>query len=224
MQGFEIEKLNFFRNGVVKLPPGFRFQPTDEELVFQYLKCKVYSCPLPPSVIREVNVFKFDPWDLPGDSEDERYFFSNREAKYPNSNRTNRATGSGYWKATGADKQIVSARMNQLIGMKKTLVFYRGKAPNGIRTDWFMHEYRLLHTECTASNSTQNNGPVQMQDWVICRIFRKNRNNNGMIKIDGNANLGLISSSSSSDSGSSVITEVSSTGLSGSDNEINEEV
>ena len=60
------KQLNFVRDGVTKLPPGFRFQPTDEELVFQYLKCKVFSFPLPASIIPEVNVCKYDPWDLPG--------------------------------------------------------------------------------------------------------------------------------------------------------------
>lgn len=54
------------RHGVTRLPPGFRFQPTDEELVFQYLKCKVFSLPLPASIIPETNVYKYDPWDLPG--------------------------------------------------------------------------------------------------------------------------------------------------------------
>jgi hypothetical protein len=48
------------------LPPGFRFQPTEEELVFQYLKRKILSWPLPASVIPEVNVCKYDPWELPG--------------------------------------------------------------------------------------------------------------------------------------------------------------
>lgn len=61
-----MEKLNFVKNGVLRLPPGFRFHPTDEELVVQYLKRKVFSCPLPASIIPEVDVCKYDPWDLPG--------------------------------------------------------------------------------------------------------------------------------------------------------------
>lgn len=61
-----MDKFNFVRNGMIRLPPGFRFQPTDEELVFQYLRCKVFSCPLPASIIPEVNVCMYDPWDLPG--------------------------------------------------------------------------------------------------------------------------------------------------------------
>jgi len=165
-----MEKLNFVKNGELRLPPGFRFHPTDEELVVQYLKRKVFSCPLPASVIPEFDVCKSDPWDLPGfhysllpplsssqfiqsncnvssgDLEKERYFFSTKEPKYPNGNRSNRATSSGYWKATGLDKQILTSKGNQVVGMKKTLVFYRGKPPHGSRTDWIMHEYRLLNS------------------------------------------------------------------------------
>lgn len=61
-----MEKINFVKNGVLRLPPGFRFHPTDEELVMQYLKRKVFACPLPASIIPEVDVCKSDPWDLPG--------------------------------------------------------------------------------------------------------------------------------------------------------------
>lgn len=165
-----MEKVNFVKNGELRLPPGFRFHPTDEELVVQYLKRKVFSCPLPASIIPEVDVCKSDPWDLPGALEQERYFFSTKEAKYPNGNRSNRATNSGYWKATGLDKQIVTSKGNHVVGMKKTLVFYRGKPPHGSRTDWIMHEYRLLPT------SSHSQSPVvPMENWVLCRIFLKRR-------------------------------------------------
>lgn len=124
-----------------------------------------------------------------GDSEQERYFFSTKQVKYPNGSRSNRATASGYWKATGLDKQIVS---HQTVGMKKTLVFYRGKPPKGRRTDWIMHEYRL-HT-ADANNSPQvtlsfnqllSNSSLSywlwqiylQEKWVLCRIFFKRRGN-----------------------------------------------
>lgn len=171
-----MERLNFVKDGVLRLPPGFRFHPTDEELVVQYLKRKVLSFPLPASIIPEVEVCKSDPWDLPGDSEHERFFFSTKEIKYPNGNRSNRATQSGYWKATGLDKQIVATRSRQVVGMKKTLVFYKGKPPTGSRTDWIMHEYRLASPTQTPElkNSTQGS-----EKWVLCRIFLKKRGGNG---------------------------------------------
>lgn len=171
-----MEKPTLVRNGVIsRLPPGFRFHPTDEELVVQYLKRKAFACPLPASIIHEVNVCKYDPWDLPaGDWEKEKYFFSNREVKYLNGNRCNRATGSGYWKATGIDKQIVASRSNQAVGMKKTLVFYRGKPTKGSKTDWIMHEYRLMGACPQTKNSTQNS-TVHTEDWVLCRVFLKKR-------------------------------------------------
>ena len=69
------------------------------------------------------------------------YFFSHKDKKYPTGTRTNRATAAGFWKATGRDKAIhTSARR---IGMRKTLVFYKGRAPHGQKSDWIMHEYRL---------------------------------------------------------------------------------
>ena len=97
-----------------------------------------------------------------GESGQERYFFSTREAKYPNGNRSNRATLSGYWKATGKDKPILLPNNTRvMVGIKKTLVFYRGKPPHGSRTDWIMHEYRLPH-----SNSlTLKANPAQVTNY-----------------------------------------------------------
>jgi hypothetical protein len=50
----------------LELPPGFRFHPTDEELVNHYLCKKCASMPLAVPIIREIDLYKYDPWQLPG--------------------------------------------------------------------------------------------------------------------------------------------------------------
>lgn len=79
------------------------------------------------------------------EEQNEWYFFSHKDKKYPTGTRTNRATKAGFWKATGRDKAIY--RKQCLVGMRKTLVFYKGRAPNGQKSDYIMHEYRLETNE-----------------------------------------------------------------------------
>ncbi|XP_054810735.1 NAC domain-containing protein 37-like isoform X2 [Prosopis cineraria] len=153
------------------VPPGFRFHPTDEELVGYYLKKKVAYQKIDLDVIREIDLYRIEPWDLQErcwigyEEQKEWYFFSHKDKKYPTGTRTNRATMAGFWKATGRDKAVYDKR--KLIGMRKTLVFYKGRAPNGLKTDWIMHEYRLESDE---------NGPPQEEGWVVCRAFKKKKN------------------------------------------------
>ncbi|XP_022738093.1 NAC domain-containing protein 7-like [Durio zibethinus] len=155
-------------NAFSQVPPGFRFHPTDEELVDYYLRKKITSRRIDLDVIRDVDLYKIEPWDLQElcrigtEEQNEWYFFSHKDKKYPTGTRTNRATAAGFWKATGRDKAIYSK--HDLIGMRKTLVFYKGRAPNGQKSDWIMHEYRL---------ETDENGTPQEEGWVVCRVFKK---------------------------------------------------
>ncbi|CAN6810762.1 unnamed protein product [Brassica oleracea] len=129
------------------MPPGFRFHPTDEELITYYLLKKVLDSSFSCAAISQVDLNKSEPWELPAEKakmgEKEWYFFTLRDRKYPTGLRTNRATEAGYWKATGKDREIKSSKTNSLLGMKKTLVFYKGRAPKGEKSCWVMHEYRL---------------------------------------------------------------------------------
>lgn len=94
------------------------------------------------------------------EDQNEWYFFSHKDKKYPTGTRTNRATAAGFWKATGRDKAIYSK--HDLIGMRKTLVFYKGRAPNGQKSDWIMHEYRL---------ETEENGTHQASSQIFYLNF-----------------------------------------------------
>lgn len=76
--------------------------------------------------------------------EKEWYFFTPRDRKYKNGLRPNRAAGDGYWKATGADKKVWYKGI--VVGYRKALVFYQGKAPKGDKTNWIMHEFRVAST------------------------------------------------------------------------------
>ncbi|XP_050221416.1 NAC domain-containing protein 7-like [Mercurialis annua] len=150
------------------VPPGFRFHPTDEELVDYYLRKKIHSRRIDLDVIKDVDLYKIEPWDLQEicrigtNDESDWYFFSHKDKKYPTGTRTNRATVAGFWKATGRDKAIYTK--HELVGMRKTLVFYKGRAPNGQKSDWIMHEYRL---------ETDENATAQEEGWVVCRVFKK---------------------------------------------------
>ncbi|KAF4377161.1 hypothetical protein G4B88_009153 [Cannabis sativa] len=150
-------------------PPGFRFYPTDEELVLYYLKRKICGKKLRLNVIGETDVYKFEPEELPGMSilktgDRQWFFFSPRDRKHPNGARSNRGTKHGYWKATGKNRSITSTTRS--VGVKKTLVFYKGHAPQGERTDWVMHEYTLDEEELKRCQNLQDY-------YALYKVFKK---------------------------------------------------
>ncbi|KAK7251889.1 hypothetical protein RIF29_35485 [Crotalaria pallida] len=158
--------------------PGFRFHPTDEELVGFYLKRKIQQWPMSIELIKQLDIYKYDPWDLPklaSTGEKEWYFYCPRDRKYRNSARPNRVTGAGFWKATGTDRPIYSSEGSKCIGLKKSLVFYKGRAAKGVKTDWMMHEFRLPSlTDSSSSPKKYLDKTIPANDsWAICRIFKK---------------------------------------------------
>ncbi|CAH2063159.1 unnamed protein product [Thlaspi arvense] len=176
--------MNISVNGQSQVPPGFRFHPTEEELLQYYLRKKISNIKIDLDVIRDVDLNKLEPWDIQEmckigtTPQNDWYFFSHKDKKYPTGTRTNRATTVGFWKATGRDKIIYSN--GDRIGMRKTLVFYKGRAPHGQKSDWIMHEYRLDENVLISFPNHDDDVAVEMCDviggdegWVVCRVFMK---------------------------------------------------
>ncbi|CAO2045566.1 unnamed protein product [Urochloa humidicola] len=168
------------------VPPGFRFHPTDEELLSYYLRRKVASEPIVPDIIREVDPSKLQPWDLldhcsvgMGSPDDYCYFFSHNHKG--SRAAVNRGTTAGYWKPVGRDKAIFVCT-GERIGLRKTWVFYTStprRASRGRKTDWTMHEYRL-----DDDDSNDILVPVQHDAWVVCKIFKKKGTRRGSQRPD----------------------------------------
>ncbi|CAI5465424.1 unnamed protein product [Closterium sp. Yama58-4] len=128
-------------------PPGFRFRPTDEELLCYYLRRRVEGLPIAWNAIGDVDLYESEPWELPARAtcpipgDGEWFFFTSRNLKYPSGYRSNRATTAGYWKATGKDRPVnvrlsgssggSDGKGEQRVraGFKKTHVFYISLTP-----------------------------------------------------------------------------------------------
>ncbi|XP_057468164.1 NAC domain-containing protein 1-like [Actinidia eriantha] len=100
----------------IDLPPGYRFVPTDTELVVHYLFNKVSHKPLPGNMIITINIYDFHPQQL---------------ARY-----------------------------------KMSLDFYEGGPRDGRKTEWKMHEYKILPTR--KSNAADS---MKLDDLVLCKIY-----------------------------------------------------
>ncbi|XP_010654315.2 NAC domain-containing protein 2-like [Vitis vinifera] len=165
-------------------PPGYRFLPTDEQLIKDYLLRKVNNEPLPINRIRTVVLYDYRPDVLVENNhnrnahrEKQWYFFTLRERKHPNGTRPSRSVAhglDGYWKATSVDKAIISD--GQVIGFRKALDFYDGNQSSGIKTKWKMHEYRLNQKSLPPNNSNGSD-PTKLDDWVLCKVYMKGGSN-----------------------------------------------
>ncbi|CAK9141310.1 unnamed protein product [Ilex paraguariensis] len=157
-------------------PPGFRFYPTEEELITFYLHNKLEEKRQELNrVIPVVDIYEVEPWQLPklsgelchGDTE-QWFFFVPRQEREARGGRPNRTTESGYWKATGSPSYVYSSD-NRVVGLKKTMVYYKGKAPTGRKTKWKMNEYRAIEEEMTTPSSCSV--PKLRHEMSLCRVY-----------------------------------------------------
>ncbi|KAJ8755404.1 hypothetical protein K2173_019202 [Erythroxylum novogranatense] len=141
------------------LPHGFKFNPTDEELI-QILERKVAGQETALHFIVEANVYDHEPQDLDGNrgvasSNNESYYYCKKD------NDSREVFGRGWWKATSHVKKV---QVNErLFGKKRPLTFYKFKDTNrnrnhATKTNWIMHEYSL------ESRTTE---------WRLCKMKYK---------------------------------------------------
>ncbi|XP_010536266.1 PREDICTED: NAC transcription factor 25-like [Tarenaya hassleriana] len=153
-----------------KIPAGWRFAPTDEELVFLYLKPKIELQPLPMHMIMDVNIYNHHPETLSAEYEKfndgEWYFFTPRDKKYPKTYRPNRKAIGGFWKASGKYAGVYLD--GREIGKKRLMVFYNGNHPNSKKTDWLMKEYC-----CTVATPPPRQETDQENDMQVRVLIKK---------------------------------------------------
>ncbi|XP_051114256.1 NAC domain-containing protein 90-like [Andrographis paniculata] len=168
------------------LLPGFRFYPTEEELVSFYLYHKIRGTRTNlDRVIPVVDIYDYNPWDLPEfagelcrQDNEQWFFFIPRQEREARGGRPNRLTTEGYWKATGSPGEVYSSTDHTVIGRKRTMVFYIGRAPNGHKTVWKMNEYKALYApsdHASSSSSTPIVHPRVREGLSICRLYKRSR-------------------------------------------------
>ncbi|KAM1523949.1 hypothetical protein ACFXTH_008460 [Malus domestica] len=181
------------------LPPGFRFSPTEEELISFYLQKKLDGRSedlnrVVDRIIPVVYIYEFNPWELPqaageaihGDPE-QWFFFIPRQESEARGGRPRRLTTTGYWKATGSPSTVCSSNSNhyRAIGLKRTMVFYTGRAPHGKKTEWKMNEYKAIEIHAddnnqpsmaaSSSNPSTPSTPTLRQEFSLCRVYKKSK-------------------------------------------------
>ncbi|KAG8663678.1 hypothetical protein MANES_01G238300v8 [Manihot esculenta] len=151
-------------------PPkvGFRFHPTDEEIIGYYLKHKMNGKDsLVNHIIGEIDLCQCEPSDIPElcliSSNDKVWYFFNRpDYKYSNSKRANRMTRAGFWKITGKIRYVKAGDTGEEIGSKRSLVFYsKVHDSKPLRTNWVIHEYQSTNILAHQSH------------FVLCKLKHK---------------------------------------------------
>ncbi|URE12630.1 Nac domain-containing protein [Musa troglodytarum] len=169
------------------LPPGFQFFPSDEELVVHFLHRKAALLPCHPDIIPTIDLHHCDPWDLGG----EALQGGNRHWYFFTHTTQNRATANGYWHAVGTDHETIASSCVD-VGVKKTLRYYLGEAPEGVKTNWLMHEYHLLDDGVLHSTGDGGRRKKESNRWVVCRVYESSGGSQTSFHDDGGSELSCL--------------------------------
>ncbi|KAJ7960396.1 NAC domain [Quillaja saponaria] len=133
----------------MEFPIGYRFQPTDTEVIVHYLSKKVIGKQL-PYAIQELDVYEKEPWLIFDKNSRETFYVFTKLKKKKKDSRADRVVGCGTWKGQNC-KEIKDDQDDKVIGYNRAFVFQENKRKcssefKGIAESnghWIMHEFSL---------------------------------------------------------------------------------
>lgn len=139
------------------LPPGFRFRPSEEELVGYFLKSKLCKISTAGVTIPELDLYKKEPSELAEMQTNygtkDHYFFVQQTVV--------RTTPKGYWKCQKIDRLSKERGGESPIpALKSTFAYFEGQAPKGKATSWVLDEFRYM----------ESNLDRLPTDYTICHL------------------------------------------------------
>ncbi|KAI6678270.1 hypothetical protein NL676_039066 [Syzygium grande] len=151
-------------------PVGLRFKPTEDELVAHHLTKKLRGEMGTICIIPELYIYDWEPQELftrynelssiPSDAS-ECFFFCPHVRK--------RKTACGFWKETSTKRVIQASDTGEEIGLRRSLVYHKGRQKNAHRTNFGIHEYHL--------NSNVFDSEISdPRALVLCHIINRKSN------------------------------------------------
>uniref|UniRef100_A0A8R7QVU2 NAC domain-containing protein n=1 Tax=Triticum urartu TaxID=4572 RepID=A0A8R7QVU2_TRIUA len=189
-------------NGMFRPPPGFRFMPTEDEMIRYYLLPKLQGrAYVPNNAIIEDTVYQCHPDGLTskymdrGQAGRSFYFLSPRERKYKNGARPRRDTKDrlGRWKAStgktdergGGDvrkeERVAGDGTTKYCKSGLAYFYFRGRGEKEKKSGWLMQELTVPEYEIKLPEKGGPGGPT-LDRYVMYKIYpapvgRKKRNN-----------------------------------------------
>ncbi|KAI3837909.1 hypothetical protein MKX03_019424 [Papaver bracteatum] len=162
-----------------RLPSGFKFKPTDEQLIVYYLVPKVLGKGLPPNRMKQVhNPYHYNPEELTqqykGSESNDWYFFTrkyeaedHKDAHCSVGDKKVRVASQGFWLLTTHSSIYSRNSSNSVIGYKDAWVYYEGRDSEAQETDYVMQEFTM------ATRSGWNHS--ELDEWILCGIYKKEK-------------------------------------------------